>query len=142
MKISSRGNTGFYSLPKIKSSLNDVIYSDFYITSIHTYFFKIRDESVRVLLFNSNSRGKKSGQQQQMVNFTFLSYLVHPSHLSQLQVALVSLTACPHLILLSPGLLHHHLENTNIQREGDVIKALYLTFKSSHRDVLSICLII
>lgn len=35
--------------------------------------------------------------------------LVHPSRLSQLQVALVSLTACPHLILLSPGLLHHHL---------------------------------
>ena len=28
----------------------------------HTHiFFKIRDESVRVLLFNLNSRGKKSG---------------------------------------------------------------------------------
>ena len=38
MKTSIRGNTGFYSLPKIKSSLNDAIFSAFRVTNIHIYF--------------------------------------------------------------------------------------------------------
>lgn len=38
MKTSSRGNTGFYTgLPKIKSSLNDVIYSPFCVTYTQSF---------------------------------------------------------------------------------------------------------
>jgi hypothetical protein len=38
------------------------------------------------------------------------SYLVHPSHLSLPQAVLVCLNGCPHLILLAPGFLRHHLK--------------------------------